>query len=58
MGFSDAQARQALSANSGSIEASINWSFNDSFRPFAVPKLILCPFLAGCPDARMPPPAL
>jgi uncharacterized UBP type Zn finger protein len=25
MGFSDTQARQALSATGGSIEASINW---------------------------------
>jgi uncharacterized UBP type Zn finger protein len=58
MGFSDAQARQALSATGGSIEASINWLFDVSFRPFAVRKLILCPFLAGCPNARMPPPAL
>ena len=43
MGFSDVQARQALSANGHIIEASINWSFNVSFQPFVVPKLILCP---------------
>jgi uncharacterized UBP type Zn finger protein len=27
MGFSDAQARQALAASGGNIEASINWYF-------------------------------
>jgi hypothetical protein len=48
MGFSDVQARQALSANGHIIEASINWSFNVSFRPFAVPKLILCPLFDTC----------
>jgi hypothetical protein len=39
MGFSEAQARQALSATGGSIEASINWSFGASFQPLVFPKV-------------------
>jgi hypothetical protein len=39
MGFSEAEARQTLSATGGSVEASVNWLFGDLFLPLVFPKV-------------------